>query len=122
VRVVLYVLAVLHVVWGLFALLLPERAAEMLGFVLLSLGSLAEMRATYGGMFIVIGYLIFLAPTRPEGVAWLRGLGWVYGGVALCRVVSLTLDGWAVYTAGVGLFEAATAALLHYAAARVVNR
>jgi hypothetical protein len=115
----LFLLAVVNVVWGMFAIAQPVRAAELIKLLPATPGAVGEVRAVYGGLLIVLGYLIFLAPGRPEGAAWLRVMGIAFLGLAAGRAVSLAIDGWVAYTAVALGFESASGGLLLHAASRL---
>ncbi|ACO48033.1 DUF4345 domain-containing protein [Deinococcus deserti] len=73
---------------GLFGLVRPHTAAAFVGILPNGLRGVSEVRATYGGLFFVLG-LASLIIASPQ--AWLMvGLAW--GGAALARVVSVVID------------------------------
>jgi hypothetical protein len=115
----LFLLAVANVVWGMFAIAQPIRAGEFVRLYPMSPAATGEVRAVYGGLLIVLGYLMFLAPGRPEGAAWLRAMGFAFLGLVAGRGASLALDGWANYTVAALAFEAASGGLLLHAASRL---
>ena len=88
----------LTLVLGLLALLYPERMLGWLGFAILSptnaAAGLGEIRATYGGLFAVIGVVTLLAALDPpmhRDRLLLVALLWF--GVAGGRLLGLMVDG-----------------------------
>ena len=80
--------AILTLALGLFGALAPSRVAGFVGIQPLGGAGLSEVRATYGGLFIVMGgtCLVLQSP-----VAFLlAGLAW--SGAGLMRFPSLLLD------------------------------
>lgn len=108
-----------HVAGGMLAIAQPVRAGEVIGLLPMSPAATGEVRAVYGGLLIVLGYLIFLAPSRPDGAAWLRVMGIAFLGLAAGRAVSLAIDGWAAYTAIALAFEAGSGGLSLHVASRL---
>ncbi|QDU67809.1 DUF4345 family protein [Engelhardtia mirabilis] len=111
-RVLLVLTALANLAWGLFALGLPDRAAELLGFTLNSPEARGEVRATYGGLILGLGLVQLLALRGPRGQAWLAALALVFAALGLGRLSSLALDGLSTYTAGLGAVEIGLALLL----------
>ncbi len=96
---------------GLAALVYPERMMGFLGFTVLNpahaAAALGEVRATYGGLFVVLGLLTMQAALDPGahrgrlvrlGLLWLgacagRGLGvYVDGNPGLFGWLALAID------------------------------
>lgn len=88
----------LTLVLGLLGLLYPDRMLGWLGFAILSpsdaAGGLGEIRATYGGLFVVLGALTLLAALDPpmhRDRLLLVALLWL--GVAGGRFLGVVVDG-----------------------------
>lgn len=109
---------------GLAGLLYPERVMGLLGFTTLSAthaaAVLGEVRATYGGLFVVMGVAVLLAAADPlahrgrllaVGLLWLGACGGRLLGVALDG--NPGLFGWVAV-----LFEAGMGGTLVVAAQR----
>ncbi|MCC6850006.1 MAG: DUF4345 domain-containing protein [Deltaproteobacteria bacterium] len=100
-RVTTIVIGVLTTVMGVFALLYPETVMRhVLGFVVdpADVGRFAyvhgEMRATYGGIFTVLGFYTILGgmdPATNRGRLLMIGLLWI--GACLGRVYGVVIDG-----------------------------
>lgn len=94
---------------GLLGLLMPTRVAKFVGLTSVSPEGQSEFRATYGGLFIVLGILPLLNGS-PLLFAF-AGLCWL--GAAVGRVVSIVLDRARTTENALGVaFEAGFAALL----------
>ncbi len=116
VRAILYVLALLNVAWGVFALVRPAVAGRFVGLEPTSAHGTGELRAVYGALVIAIGLLVGLAARADGGEQWLRALAVMFAAIACGRLVSLAFDGVNGYTlAALGL-EGGTAVLLAWAA------
>jgi hypothetical protein len=83
---------------GLAALFYPERVLGMLGFTILNpshaAGALGEVRATYGGVFSVMGLFTLLAAMNPgahRGRLLFVGLLWL--GACAGRLIGVFVDG-----------------------------
>ena len=83
---------------GLAGLLYPDRVMGILGFGATNMARaasvLGEIRATYGGIFLVMGVFTLLAardPAAQRGRLLLIGLMWL--GACAGRVLSVSLDG-----------------------------
>lgn len=114
----LYLSAAVNLAWGLFALVAPHRAGEILHLTPTSGRGLSELRAVYGGAVGMLGVLTAVALRRPDGSAWLALMGLAFCGLALGRLVSLATDPDKGYSALVVALELGFAALLLYAARR----
>jgi hypothetical protein len=83
---------------GLVALVYPERVMGFLGFSLLNpahaAAALGEVRATYGGIFVVMGLFTLLAafdpPTHRSRLLFV-GLMWL--GASAGRLFGVSMDG-----------------------------
>jgi hypothetical protein len=83
---------------GLAALFYPERVLGMLGFSILNpshaAGALGEVRATYGGVFSVMGLFTLLAAMNPAAHrARLLFVGLLWLGASGGRLVGVFVDG-----------------------------
>jgi len=83
---------------GLAALFYPDRVMGLLGFTVLNAAQtaavLGEVRATYGGLFTVMGVAVLLAalnPTAHRGRLLAIGLLWL--GACGGRLLGVTVDG-----------------------------
>lgn len=103
-----YVAAVLTLLVGLVGLLNPVVLASFLGLDLVEPRALSEMRATYGGLFTVLGGLMLWAlPGRPRQVAWLKTAALILSSVAVVRGLSILIDAVATpVNVGIFAFEA----------------
>jgi hypothetical protein len=97
-RLATTVVGTIMIVLGLAGLLYPERVMGVLGFVIASpahaSATLGEVRATYGGIFLVMGVYTLLAafePGRHRARLLLIGLLWLgaFGG----RLLGVFTDG-----------------------------
>ncbi|MDI1302622.1 MAG: DUF4345 domain-containing protein [bacterium] len=93
-RLFLLLCGVAFALIGLNTFLNPLGAMAPVGLNINTVSALNELRATYGGMQVGIGLLLlsgFHVPalTRPALLAQLL----IVGGLALGRVVSITIDG-----------------------------
>jgi hypothetical protein len=97
-RVITGIAGVLILGLGLAALLAPERVMGMLGFGIVNTaataGVLGEVRATFGGVFAVMGVFTLLSVLDPgahRGRLVLIGCMWL--GAAAGRLLGVTVDG-----------------------------
>ncbi len=97
-RVGTVVAGVLSLLLGLSGLVYPERVLGLLGFAVASTAhaaaALGEVRATYGGVFLVLGVSTLLAAGNPaahRGRLTLLGLVWL--GAAAARLFGAYVDG-----------------------------
>ncbi|MFT7141224.1 MAG: hypothetical protein ACI9B8_003660 [Sulfitobacter sp.] len=101
--------------FGLVCLVAPHTPANLIGFDLLRVDAVIEIRAQYGGLFTAIGLFglwgAIKAPMRSASV-WLILL--VYGGLGGGRLLGLILEGGTAgnYTYGAMAFELVMTALL----------
>ena len=73
---------------GLFGLIAPMRAARMVGLVPDGSRGIAELRATYGGLFIAMGLAcLVLQDSAAYGVA-----AFARRGAAVGRAISMAVD------------------------------
>jgi hypothetical protein len=80
--------ALMTVGMGCLGLFAPRAASRVTGLTATNKTAFAEFRATFGGMFVVLGMIPLLSG---EPFAYLMA-GMVWLGAALGRVVSLLLD------------------------------
>jgi drug/metabolite transporter superfamily protein YnfA len=83
---------------GLAGLLYPDRVMGLLGFAVLNPSSaaaaLGEIRAIYGGLFVVMGVYTLLAVVDPFAHrARLRFVGLLWLGAVAGRLVGVSIDG-----------------------------
>lgn len=91
---------------GIFGLVAPWHAAQWVGLSPMGTRGIAEIRATYGGLFVAIG-LVCLVSRQPPAFA-VASAAWL--GAALARVISMVLSrdrsranvGGLVLEAGIG--------------------
>jgi hypothetical protein len=97
-RVVTIVVGLIILVLGLAGLLYPERVLGFLGFTVLNPSSaaaaLGEVRATYGGLFVVMGIFTVLAAMDPVAYrSRLLFIGFLWIGAGLGRLFGVFVDG-----------------------------
>ena len=97
-RVTAVVVGLIIVILGAAGLFYPERVMGLLGFAVLNpsdtAGVLGEVRATYGGIFLVMGVYAVLAamdPAANRGRLLFIGLLWL--GACAGRVFGVYADG-----------------------------
>ncbi len=91
-----YLAAVLSILFGLAALLLPYWMILLIGFDFSEARpwGVSEMRATYGALFVAMGgVMLWALPIRPRGAPYLRFAGILWLAAAVGRVFSLVIDG-----------------------------
>ena len=101
------VAAVITIGFGLFGALCPNRVASFVGLSPLGGLGISEIRATYGGLFMALGFAC-LHLQSPDAY-FVAGAAWC--GAAAMRLPSLVFDadsfpkavGGAVVEAGIGL-------------------
>lgn len=98
VRVLVWLLAAANLAWGAAALLFSSWAAGVLALTPQEAHASGEIRAVFGGLVFVMGALMVAALVRPERVAWLTALAYLFVGLVVGRVISLALDGPGTYT------------------------
>ena len=118
-RIALYLSAFVNVAWGLFALLAPSRAAEILHFELTSGRSSSELRAVYGGAVATLGAMTVWGLHRPDGASWFELLAYGFFGLCVGRALSVALDPNKLYSGGVFALELAFGVLLFVASRRL---
>jgi drug/metabolite transporter superfamily protein YnfA len=97
-RMTAAVVGVVTVVLGLVGLLYPAQVMGLLGFTIVnasqSAAALGEVRATYGGLFVVLGVYTLLAAMRStvaRASPMLIGLLWL--GMCAGRLLGASIDG-----------------------------
>jgi drug/metabolite transporter superfamily protein YnfA len=105
-RVVAIIVGLIILALGCAGLLYPERVMGVLGFSILNTSqaaaALGEVRATYGGLFVVMGVYTLLAaldPVAHRARLLFIGLMWLGAGAGRLLGVSINgnpgLPGWA---------------------------
>jgi drug/metabolite transporter superfamily protein YnfA len=97
-RVVAIVTGVITTVLGLTGLLYPDRVMGLLGFAILNTANSAavmgEVRATYGGLFVVLGVYTLLASMEPSAHrSRLMFIGLLWLGACAGRLLGVDLNG-----------------------------
>ena len=97
-RIVAIIVGIIILALGLAGLFYPDRIMGVLGFSILnashSAGALGEVRATYGGIFVVMGVYALLAAMDPAAhSARLLFIGLLWLGACGGRLVGAYVDG-----------------------------
>ena len=97
-RVVAIVTGVITTVLGLAGLLYPDRVMGMLGFAILNTANSAavmgEVRATYGGLFVVLGgYTLLTAMDPAQQRPRLMFIGLLWLGACAGRMLGVNVNG-----------------------------
>jgi hypothetical protein len=97
-RTITLAAGVVILLMGLAALFYPERVMGLLGFMVLnaseSASVLGEVRATYGGIFTVMGAAVLLAAANPAANRGrLVAIGLLWLGACGGRLFGVTVDG-----------------------------
>jgi drug/metabolite transporter superfamily protein YnfA len=97
-RVVAIITGVVTTVLGLAGLLYPDRVMGVLGFGILNTANAAavmgEIRATYGGLFVVLGVYTLLTAMDPAGNrSRLMFIGLLWLGACAGRLLGVNLNG-----------------------------
>jgi hypothetical protein len=97
-RVTTILIGIIILALGGFGLIYPERVLGMLGFMSAnashSAATLGEVRATYGGLFVVMGIYTLLAATDPAAHrARLLFVGLLWLGACAGRLFGVYVDG-----------------------------
>jgi hypothetical protein len=97
-RVIVAITGTIITALGLAGLFAPERVMGMLGYAIISTSGaasvLGEVRATYGGLFTVMGIFTLLSvvdPAAHRGRLTMIGCLWL--GAAAGRLLGVTVDG-----------------------------
>ena len=97
-RVVAITTGVITTALGLAGLLYPDRVMGILGFAILNSANTAavmgEIRATYGGLFVVLGaYTLFSALDPPAQRSRLMFIGLLWLGACAGRLLGVNING-----------------------------
>ena len=97
-RIATVVVGLVSVVLGLAGLIYPERVIGLLGFTIQnashSAAALGEVRATYGGIFLVLGvFTLIAAPSPWNQRARLVSLSCIWLGACGARLFGVWVDG-----------------------------
>jgi hypothetical protein len=97
-RTITLVAGTVILLMGLAALFYPDRVMGLLGFMVLnaseSASVLGEVRATYGGIFTVMGAAVLLAAANPAANRGrLVAIGLLWLGACGGRLFGVTVDG-----------------------------
>ena len=116
-RIYLVVLGAILVGAGMAALVNPHGVAQALGIAAVDLAGQSELRATYGGLSIGWGVLLFAGLRHPNlAIAGLAFTSLGGAGLMLSRFFSALSQGAAGFTGGVTtilLFEVAMVAMAY---------
>lgn len=118
IRIGTWLLVVVNVGFGVFAVAAPGRVAGMVGWTIDAPHGAGELRAVYGGLVGALGVMLGLAWSRRDG-SWYSALAIGFAGLTLGRLVSLAVDTVATYTLVAAVFEGLTALFLWRAGARL---
>jgi hypothetical protein len=120
VKTLLVALAVLHLLFGLYALYMPLQVAQLAEILVPTPAAVSEIRAVYGGLMIAVGAVLARGVLGgPVGAAWLRAAAVAYAGIFFGRAVSISVDGPTGYALFAGGFEIALAIFLGWAASEL---
>jgi drug/metabolite transporter superfamily protein YnfA len=97
-RVVAIITGLITTALGLAGLLYPDRVMGVLGFAILNTANaaavLGEVRATYGGLFVVLGVYTLLASMDPAAHrSRLLFIGLLWLGACAGRLLGVNLNG-----------------------------
>ena len=97
-RVVAIITGTITTVFGLAGLLYPDRVMGLLGFAILNSANAAavmgEVRATYGGLFVVLGVYTLLAAMDPAAHrSHLMFIGLLWLGACAGRLLGVKING-----------------------------
>jgi hypothetical protein len=97
-RITTIIIGSIILLLGLAGLLYPGRVMGLLGFIPANASSSAavfgEVRATYGGIFVVMGVFTLLAASDPAAQrARLLFIGLLWLGACAGRLLSMSVDG-----------------------------
>lgn len=96
--VLLWILAVVNIGWGVWAMWASRAAADLLGFELKKPSAHGEIRAVYGGLVLGLGVMIVVALQRPDPGEWMLALAIGFLFLTIGRLMSCILDGASPYT------------------------
>jgi hypothetical protein len=97
-RITTTIVGIIILALGLFGLVYPERAMGLLGFMAVNSShlpaTLGEVRATYGGIFVVMGFYTILAAMDPSAHrSRLLFIGLLWLGACAGRLFGVYVDG-----------------------------
>jgi len=92
-KLLLRIAGAVSLLFGLIGLLAPETTASFLNLGLSARFATGEIRAVYGGLFLVTGLTPLMGAGSAHGRGMIRGVGLAWAGMAAGRIVSLVLDG-----------------------------
>ncbi len=105
-RAFLAVIGIIFLASGVFTFFDPHTMGEALGIAPMNSSGETEIRATYGGLVIGSGLLVFSGLfNRLMTVAALAGTFFGAGGLMLTRVVIQAMEGFTINQAIVAMFE-----------------
>jgi hypothetical protein len=88
-----YIAAFISLIVGFFGLLLPDATARLVGLAVAEPRGWGDIRATYGGLFLVLGsYLLWAIPRRPATRSLLTFAAMLWLGAAGGRLFSVLWD------------------------------
>ena len=114
--VAVWLLGLLNLAYGLYALLAPAAAGALSGFGLEDPKARGEFRTVFGGLVIGLSVAMLAGSASPHPRAWWTAVAVLFGGLVLGRLASLFLDGVTLYTAGLGTLEAGCGVVCLWAA------
>lgn len=118
----LLLLALGHVLLGLYGLYAPGSVAPMLGLEAVTAGGSGELRAVFGGLIAAMGVAILRGSLGGSaGRQWLWAIATGYVGLAAGRLVSLGMDGMAAHTLFAFLLEVGLAIVLFWTGMEVAS-
>jgi hypothetical protein len=116
----LLLLALAHILAGLYGLYAPDTLAPSLGLDMTTVGGRGEMRAIFGGLIAALGVMILRGSMGgPTGRQWLWAVATAYVGLAAGRLVSLGMDGMSAHTLFAGLLEGGLAVVMFWSGGAV---
>ena len=110
-KIVLWLTALVFIVYGTFILFAPQVPAGLIGFVLTNADARIEMIAMYGGLEIGVGLFCLLGALRQEyEKSSLMFILIVIGGLAISRLCAFALSSGSVtsYTYSAIAYESIT--------------
>jgi hypothetical protein len=111
----LLLVALGHMILGLYGLYAPDSVAPMLGLETVTAGGRGELRAVFGGMVTAMGVAVLRGSMGGAASRqWLWTVATLYVGLAAGRVVSLGLDGLTAHTLFGGILEGGLAVVLYW--------
>ncbi|KAA3612936.1 MAG: DUF4345 domain-containing protein [Planctomycetota bacterium] len=108
--------------FGLLAIFFPSFMVDYADFNTTAAQSYSEIRAIFGGLFIVLGAAVLAGPGSPARKARIKLVGMVFLGCIAGRVIGMIFDGPFHLTPWVGLLLEGAAAWCIFAGLRRVER